>query len=63
MHLNWITIHFVDEEFDSGRILAQFRCTIHAEDDISSIQDKVKRLEQLYFPVVIEKTILNHGYV
>ena len=27
-----ITIHFVNEEFDKGKILAQFRCSINSND-------------------------------
>jgi len=55
-----ISIHYVDEEFDSGRIIAQFRCQVATTDTIEEVVRKVHQLEQAYFPVVIEKTILNH---
>lgn len=58
-----ISIHYVNAEFDSGRILAQFRCQLSATDGLPEIQQKVQQLEHAYFPVVIEKTILNHRYV
>lgn len=58
-----ISIHYVDAEFDSGRIIAQFRCPVEKGDTIAEIQQKVQQLEHAYFPVVIEKTILNQHHV
>ena len=53
-----ITIHYVNEHFDEGKKIAQFYCSIDEKDTIESIQSKIQQLEQIYFPVVIEKTIL-----
>ena len=53
-----ITIHYVNEHFDEGKKIAQFYCFIDEKDTIESIQSKIQQLEQIYFPVVIEKTIL-----
>ncbi len=53
-----ITIHFVNEHFDEGKKIAQFYFSIDEKDTIESIQSKIHQLEQIYFPVVIEKTIL-----
>lgn len=61
--LSGITIHFIDKEFDKGRIIAQFTCTIEDEKSAEEIQQKVQRLEHTYFPFVIEKTIVNYEYV
>ena len=55
-----ITIHFVNEHFDEGKIIAQFYCVINEKDTIESITSKVQKLEHTYFPLVIEKTILNN---
>ncbi len=52
-----ITIHFVDKEFDKGSIIAQFRCHVHEGDDVDALRQKISVLEQVYFPIVIEKTI------
>lgn len=52
-----ITIHFVNEEFDKGRIIAQFKCQIESTDTPEDIQQKVQKLEHTYFASVIEKTI------
>lgn len=54
-----ITIHFVNEHFDEGRIIAQFHCPVFPEDSVESIRDKVQRLEHQHFPFVIEQTILS----
>lgn len=53
-----ITIHFVNEKFDEGRIIAQFRCKVDCSDELVDIQKKISRLEQNYLPIVIERTIL-----
>lgn len=53
-----ITIHFVNEHFDEGRIIAQFYCSVDEGDTLKEIQSKIQRLEHTYFPLVIEKTIL-----
>ena len=53
-----ITIHFVNEDFDSGEKIAQFHCDLNENETIETIQQKVQALEQAYFPMVIEETIL-----
>lgn len=57
--ISGITIHIVNEEFDKGRIIAQFTCTIDANDDVFALSKKISYLEQAYLPTVIDKTI-NH---
>ena len=54
-----ITIHFVNEHFDEGKVIAQFHCEVTKNDTVESVQAKVQKLEHTYFPIVIEKTILN----
>lgn len=54
-----ITIHFVNKEFDEGRIIAQFTCAVHPHDSASDVDRKIRVLEQSYLPVVVEKSILN----
>lgn len=57
-----ITIHFVNTKFDDGTILAQFRCPVDPGDTPESLYSKIQYLEHNYFPVVIEKTLLNPLY-
>ena len=52
-----ITVHLVNEEFDRGTILAQFRCEVTKNDTVESLQQKIQYLEHRYFPEVIAKTI------
>ena len=54
-----ISIHYVSEEFDSGRIIAQYSVAITAEDTIDTIQEKVHHLEYQHFAPTIEREILD----
>ena len=58
-----ISIHFVNSEFDSGRLIAQFTCEVQPADTLEIIENKIHLLEQAYYPIVIEKTILNYSHV
>jgi phosphoribosylglycinamide formyltransferase-1 len=53
-----ITIHLVNEDFDAGEKIAQFHCDLAEDETVETIQQKVQALEQAYFPMVIEATIL-----
>lgn len=52
-----ITFHYVNEEYDEGNIIAQFECNVLANDTASDLQAKIKELEHIHFPTVIEKLI------
>jgi phosphoribosylglycinamide formyltransferase-1 len=54
-----ITIHFIDKEYDKGSYIAQLYTTIQQCQSPEEIQKAVQILEHTYFPIVIEKTILN----
>jgi phosphoribosylglycinamide formyltransferase-1 len=54
-----ITIHFVNEEFDKGEIIAQFHCRLTEVDTVSTLESKIRFLEQTYLPTVVRGTILN----
>lgn len=56
-----ITIHFVNEEFDKGEIIAQFACEVEHDETIEQLRNKIHLLEQQYFPKVVEETILKHN--
>ncbi len=53
-----ITIHFVNEEFDKGRIIAQFHCSIDPSDKVEDLEKKIRYLEHSYLPTVVQHTIL-----
>ena len=57
-----ITIHFVNEQFDKGEIIAQFQTSILGFTSISEIEGAIRVLEHSYLPVVVRTTIINyHG--
>ena len=52
-----ISIHYVSEEFDSGRIIAQFSVAVLTDDTVETIQEKVHQLEHQHFAPTIEREI------
>jgi phosphoribosylglycinamide formyltransferase 1 len=52
-----ITIHLVNEIYDSGRILFQATCPIGPDDTAEEIASKVLQLEHRHFAPVIERYI------
>lgn len=54
-----ISIHFVNEEFDKGELIAQFHCALNKQDTVESLEGKIRYLEQTYLPTVVRGTILN----
>lgn len=52
-----ITIHYVNEEYDKGEIIAQFKCPLTNQESVESIQTKIHALEMEYFPKIIEKVM------
>lgn len=52
-----ITIHYVNENYDEGDIIAQYKVPIKAHEDPESIREKVQELEHKYYPKVIEKVV------
>jgi phosphoribosylglycinamide formyltransferase 1 len=52
-----ITIHYVNEEFDEGKIIFQAQCTVDQTETPQSLAQKIHELEYQHFPAVIEKLI------
>ena len=57
MHFSGITIHLVNEEFDKGKVLAQFAVALTKPDSPELIEAEVRKLEMKHFPSVIESVI------
>lgn len=55
-----ITIHYVNSEYDSGKIIAQFRTALSPQDSVEDIEAKIHVLEQAHYPQVIEQVINNN---
>jgi phosphoribosylglycinamide formyltransferase 1 len=54
-----ITIHLVNEKYDEGRIIAQFKVAIEPNDTPEAVAAKIGVLEKKHFPAVIEQFILS----
>jgi len=52
-----ITIHFVNEEYDKGRIILQAKCDVKSTDTAEALAAKIHQLEYDYFPKAIEKLL------
>ena len=55
-----ITIHYVNENYDEGKIIFQAKCSINPYDNAIDLANKIHTLEQTYFPKVIEQLISNN---
>jgi phosphoribosylglycinamide formyltransferase-1 len=53
-----ITIHYVDTEYDSGEIIAQFKCDLKEETTFKDLKSKISELEMMYYPYVIETILI-----
>jgi formyltetrahydrofolate-dependent phosphoribosylglycinamide formyltransferase len=49
-----VTAHFVDDEYDRGRIIAQWPVPVFASDDAGTLAARVLRVEHLVFPRVVD---------
>jgi phosphoribosylglycinamide formyltransferase-1 len=54
-----ITIHYVNELYDSGDIIFQARCPVLPDDDLHSLAERVHSLEYEHYPAVISRLIDN----
>ena len=52
-----ITIHYVNEIYDNGEIILQAYTTLDENETPDSLAAKIHKLEQAYFPVVIEEEL------
>lgn len=55
-----ISIHYVNEHYDQGALIAQYTVSIDAQDTAEQLAQKVQALEHRYFPTEIEK-LLQHA--
>ena len=52
-----ITIHFVNEKYDEGKIIFQKDIEIKEPKTSDSLANQIHKLEMKYFPLIIEKLI------
>lgn len=53
-----ITIHFVNENYDEGKIIFQAKCSILPTDKSEDLAKKIHALEYKHFPEVIKKLLV-----
>ena len=54
-----ITIHYVSEQYDEGAIIRQFTVDIGPDDDVDTIEAKVRQLESQHFVNTVEDVCKN----
>lgn len=54
MKVSGITIHFVEENYDEGKIIFQKCCEVKNDDDEFSLQKRIQKMEHKYYPEVIK---------
>ena len=55
-----ISIHFVNEEFDKGEIIAQFETELSSDETPESLAAKIHDLEMTHFPEVVERVVKSY---
>ena len=54
VELSGCTVHFVDTGTDSGKIIAQREVAVHFDDTEESLSQRVKQVEHILYPGVID---------
>ena len=52
-----ITIQYINEHYDEGDIIAQYRCPVLPEDTPDELAQRVHALEYEYYPQVVERLV------
>ncbi|TLX75013.1 phosphoribosylglycinamide formyltransferase [Labilibacter sediminis] len=52
-----ITIHYVDENYDEGKIIHQVKCDVLPTDTAADVESKIHALEYKHYPEVVEKLL------
>lgn len=56
-HTTGISIHLVSEEYDTGSLLAQKEISVSSEDNPESLQEKVKKIEAVFYVSTLQKIL------
>ena len=52
-----ISIHLVNEQFDEGELVAQFKCQVADTDSVESLRQRVQNLEHAHYAEVVQELI------
>lgn len=58
-----ITIHYVNEMFDRGKIIFQAQCKVEKKDNAEKLSKRVKELEHKHLPEWTEKLVLQSRFI
>ena len=56
-----VTIHFVDEEYDHGKIIVQKKVEVRPGETVKSLAERVLKIEHDLYPRVIQAFCRNNG--
>ena len=57
-----ISIHYVNENYDEGRIIAQYETRIAEDETLDSLKQKIHQLEHEHYPKIIDELLKQeHG--
>tara|TARA_B100000945_G_C20282464_1_gene549318 strand:+ start:50 stop:622 length:573 start_codon:yes stop_codon:yes gene_type:complete len=54
-----ITIHFINNEYDKGKIIFQAKCAVLKNDTPKLLAKRIQKLEHQFYPIIIEKILQN----
>ncbi|MFH1321035.1 MAG: phosphoribosylglycinamide formyltransferase [Bacteroidota bacterium] len=52
-----ISVHYVNERYDEGKIIFQAKCKVYENDTPESLAERLHQLEYEHYPVIIEKIL------
>lgn len=52
-----ITVHYVNEQYDEGEHIAQFKCPVLSDDTPETLADRIHLLEHAHYPVTVEAIV------
>lgn len=58
-----LTIHWVSEEYDQGEVIAQVRAPVLPNDTADSLAERIKSLEHVHYPRVLNDLIHRRGNI
>lgn len=56
-----LTVHFVDDEYDHGPVIAQWRVRVKIDDTAESLAERVLSAEHLVYPRVVDMVAALNG--
>lgn len=56
-----ISIHYVNEKYDEGKLIVKAYCPVFQDDSIESLANRVHKLEYRYYPQAIAQVILDYS--